>query len=82
VKEQQGAAGSGESSTSMAPTQRKPGAWSEAVVRVLRERYLLRDANGKVVETPDELCWRVATVIASAESQWQDKTGITVIGLA
>jgi ribonucleotide reductase alpha subunit len=61
----------------MAPTQRKPGTWSEAAVRVLRERYLLRDADGKVVETPDELCWRVATAVASAESQWQDKTGVT-----
>jgi ribonucleoside-diphosphate reductase alpha chain len=39
-------------------------------VRVLRERYLLRDADGKIVETPDELCWRVARAVAGAEKQW------------
>ena len=60
-----------------APATRKQGEWSEAAVRVLRERYLLRDADGKIVETPDDLCWRVATAVASAESQWQDKTGVT-----
>ena len=25
---------------------------------------------GKVIETPDELCWRVARAVAQAERQW------------
>ncbi len=37
---------------------------------MLRERYLKRDADGKVIETPDELCWRVARAVAQAERQW------------
>ncbi len=52
--------------------QRRPGTWSETALRVLRERYLLRDEHGEVVETPDELCWRVARAVALAETQWAD----------
>ncbi len=57
------------------PATRAQGEWSEAAVRVLRERYLLRDGEGKVVETPDELCWRVARAVAEAEKQWAKRTG-------
>ncbi|HZC07752.1 MAG TPA: adenosylcobalamin-dependent ribonucleoside-diphosphate reductase [Ktedonobacterales bacterium] len=56
---------------------RATGAWSEAAVRVLRERYLLRDAAGTVVETPDELVWRVSHAVAQAETQWTDPNGQT-----
>lgn len=58
-----------------ASSQRKAGEWSEAAVRVLRERYLLRDAKGVVIETPDDMAWRVANAVASAEAQWVDKGG-------
>ncbi|MEM4728997.1 MAG: vitamin B12-dependent ribonucleotide reductase [Thermoplasmata archaeon] len=34
---------------------------------VLERRYLKRDNEGRVVETPEELVWRVARTIASAE---------------
>jgi ribonucleoside-diphosphate reductase alpha chain len=61
--------------TIAAPSQRKTGEWSEAAVRVLRERYLLRDAKGVVVETPDDMAWRVANAVASAEEQWTAKGG-------
>lgn len=44
--------------------------WSDAAERVLRERYLLRDATGAVVETPDDMCWRVARAVAAGEQQW------------
>jgi ribonucleoside-diphosphate reductase alpha chain len=53
-----------------APSDRKTGTWSETATRVLRERYLLRDETGAIVETPDDLCWRVATSVAAAEEQW------------
>ena len=67
----------GVSETPAATAEQPAGGWSEAALRVLRERYLLRDAQGNVVETPDELCWRVARAVASAEAQWTDKTGET-----
>jgi len=46
------------------------GVWTEQAVKVLEERYLVKDKNGKIVETPDELCWRVAWEIASADARW------------
>jgi ribonucleoside-diphosphate reductase alpha chain len=44
----------------------KMGRWSQPALRVLRERYLVRQ-DGEVVETPEEMCWRVARAIARAE---------------
>jgi ribonucleoside-diphosphate reductase alpha chain len=45
----------------------KVGNWSEPALRVLRERYLTR-LDGEVTETPEEMCWRVATSIAAGEA--------------
>ena len=42
--------------------------WSESATRVLRERYLRKDEHGEVIETADDMCWRVARAIASAEA--------------
>jgi len=47
----------------------KSGRWSEAALRVLRERYLVRH-DGQVAETPEEMCWRVAVAIARAEERF------------
>jgi ribonucleoside-diphosphate reductase alpha chain len=47
----------------------KVGRWSEPALRVLRERYLARE-DGQVRETPEEMCWRVALAIASAETRF------------
>jgi len=47
----------------------RAGRWSEAALRVLRERYLFRD-RGEVVETPEEMCWRVARAIAASEERF------------
>jgi len=43
---------------------------SENALRVLKERYLKKDENGNVIETPKELFWRVAENIASAEENY------------
>jgi ribonucleoside-diphosphate reductase alpha chain len=53
----------------------KQGQWSEAALRVLRERYLDRSRRGGAAgqapgETAEDMCWRVASAIASAESTW------------
>jgi len=47
----------------------KVGQWTEPALRVLRERYLLRK-DGDVIETPEEMCWRVAVSIAAGEGRY------------
>ncbi|HEV8639995.1 MAG TPA: ribonucleotide reductase N-terminal alpha domain-containing protein [Methylomirabilota bacterium] len=47
----------------------KVGKWTEPALRVLRERYLTR-RDGEVVETPEEMCWRVAQSIAAGEARY------------
>ncbi len=47
----------------------KAGKWTEPALRVLRERYLTRK-DGAVVETPEEMCWRVARSIAVGEARY------------
>jgi len=39
-------------------------------IKVLERRYLKKDKNGKVDETPEELFWRVAEVISSADKDY------------
>jgi len=46
------------------------GEWSEQAIKVLGERYLDKDFEGNIIETPNELVWRVAWSIASAEVRW------------
>jgi ribonucleoside-diphosphate reductase alpha chain len=47
----------------------KVGKWTDAALRVLRERYLTRK-DGEVVETPEEMCWRVAQSMAAGEARY------------
>jgi len=52
------------------PNDLPEGEWSDQALKILSERYLLKDEDGKVYETPEEMCWRVAWDIASAEAVW------------
>jgi len=47
----------------------KTGQWTESAMKVMKERYLARDTLGRQ-ETPEDMCWRVATAIAGAEERW------------
>jgi len=52
------------------PKDLAPGDWSEQGIKVLKERYLDKNSEGEIIETPDELVWRVAFTIASAEARF------------
>src|SRR5438876_1335844 len=60
----------------------KVGQWTEPALRVLRERYLTRK-DGEVVETPEEMCWRVAQSIATGEARYgRSPAAVTEIATA
>jgi ribonucleoside-diphosphate reductase alpha chain len=48
---------------------------SENARRVLEKRYLKKDAQGQVIETPEEMFRRVAETIAAAELRFEAKAG-------
>lgn len=44
--------------------------YTETAVKVLQQRYLLKDETGELIETPDQLFKRVAKAVAAAEKNW------------
>jgi ribonucleoside-diphosphate reductase alpha chain len=52
------------------PKDLTKGEWTEQSLRVLSERYLMKDENLNPIETPEGMCWRVAWEISSAEARW------------
>ena len=51
------------------PTDTMPVITANALA-VLEGRYLLKDENGKIIETPAQLFSRVASLVAQAESRY------------
>lgn len=52
------------------PEDLPKGSWTEQALKVLSERYLLKDSELKLIETPEDMVWRVAWDIASSEARW------------
>ncbi|MHA2621402.1 MAG: vitamin B12-dependent ribonucleotide reductase [bacterium JZ-2024 1] len=48
--------------------------FSETAISVLEARCLRRDESGKIIETPDEMMWRVARAIAAPEDNYKSGT--------
>ena len=44
--------------------------WSKNAVTVLERRYLSRDEDGNLLETPDGMLERVASAVAQADEKW------------
>lgn len=49
------------------------GIWTEQSLKVLNERYLMKDDNLNPIEEPEDMIWRVAWEMASAECRWGAK---------
>ncbi len=45
-------------------------AWTPQAVRVLQERYFLKDEDGKILEDTYDMCWRVAWELARSEVKY------------
>ncbi|EKE05729.1 MAG: hypothetical protein ACD_19C00182G0057 [uncultured bacterium] len=52
------------------PTDLPKGNWTEQALKVLKERYLMKDNDLNPIETPEDVMWRVAWEVASAEARW------------
>lgn len=48
---------------------------SENALKVLEARYLKKDKDGNVIETPDEMWHRIASAVAKAEVSYKAKDG-------
>jgi ribonucleoside-diphosphate reductase alpha chain len=54
-----------------------PVTLSQNARTVLEKRYLVRDASGKPIETPEDMFWRVATTVADADRRYGASDGAT-----
>ncbi|MDF2524377.1 MAG: ribonucleoside-diphosphate reductase class, partial [Clostridiales bacterium] len=52
---------------------------SENAIKVLEKRYLAKDVNGKLQETPEEMFRRVAKAVASADAGYVSPSGLKKI---
>lgn len=55
------------------PSDLPKGEWTEQALKVLGERYLKKNDEFELIETPEQMIWRVAWEIASAETTWGSK---------
>ncbi len=52
------------------PANLRPCVWTEDAIQLVNERFLRKTAEGKSCETIEEMCWRVAYYIASADKKY------------
>lgn len=52
------------------PADLPKGNWTEQSLKVLKERYLVKNEKLEPIETPGDMLWRVSWEIASAEARW------------
>ena len=55
--------------------------WTEDALKLINERFLRKDSDGKICETGEYMCWRIAYHIASADKKF-GKSDEEVIDLA
>ena len=52
------------------PKDLPKGEWTKQALKVLGERYLVKNDKLEPIETPEQMLWRVAWEIASSEATW------------
>jgi ribonucleoside-diphosphate reductase alpha chain len=52
---------------------------SENSLTVLKKRYQIKDIDGNVIETPEELFWRVANAIAAADLIYDKSANVEAV---
>jgi len=67
----------GEGSSSSSPARSRKIPLSENAMTVLRKRYLLRGPDGEPAETPEQMFWRVASVVAAPDAEYGDDVDAT-----
>jgi ribonucleoside-diphosphate reductase alpha chain len=63
---------------SLLPTPPLPGGLSKAILsenalQILNRRYVRHNENGDLIESPEEMFWRVAYHIATGEKEWNQE---------
>ncbi len=53
-----------------------------AALKILEKRYLKRDAQGKVIESPEEMFWRVARNVAEADRFYSSSSSLEEVSEA
>jgi ribonucleoside-diphosphate reductase alpha chain len=52
------------------PKDLPKGEWTKQALKVLGERYLMKNEKLEPIETPEQMLWRVAWEVASSEATW------------
>ncbi len=56
-------------------------AFADNAVSVLERRYLMKDKEGTVLEKPEDMLWRVASTIATADASYDKKADIDSLAM-
>ncbi|PLX47847.1 MAG: ribonucleoside-diphosphate reductase, adenosylcobalamin-dependent [Desulfobulbaceae bacterium] len=56
-------------------------AFADSALSVLERRYLMKDKEGTVLEKPEDMLWRVASTIATADASYDKKADITALAM-
>ncbi|MFC2037009.1 adenosylcobalamin-dependent ribonucleoside-diphosphate reductase [Chloroflexota bacterium] len=62
---------------SIPPTLSREIPLSKNALTVLRRRYLLRGSDGEPAETPAQMFWRVASVVAAPDAEYGEDAAVT-----
>ncbi len=55
--------------------------FADNAITVLERRYLMKDVEGKVIEEPQDMLWRVATTISKADKKYDKKADLDGLAL-